>query len=148
MMRVLMVLAAFAPSVVVAADGATLYKRCAACHLPTGAGVPGAYPPLGPDFATMAKKPDGRRYLVLAVIKGVSGPISVGGKPFRSVMPAQAGMSDDDVAEVLNHVAQKIAKAGAGFKPFTDAEVRAVRSGAGTLNASEVGQLHAKAGGK
>ena len=27
-------------------DGATVFKRCAACHLATGAGVPGAYPPL------------------------------------------------------------------------------------------------------
>lgn len=147
-MRALLILAALLPSVAVAADGAALYKRCAACHLPTGAGVPGAYPPLGADFAALTKKADGRRYLVLAVIKGVSGPIVIGGKPFRSVMPAQAGMSDGDVAAVLNHVAVKLAKAGAGFKPFTETEVKAVRAGAGTFNAAQVGQMHAKVGGK
>lgn len=145
-MRRLLLLAALAAAPVSAApDGAAIYKRCAACHLPTGAGVPGAYPPLGADFAKLAGSPAGRRYLVLAVLKGVSGPITVAGKPFSGVMPAQ-GLDDASAAAVLNHVASQIAKAKAA--PFTVAEVAAVRAGGNGLTSSAVGKLHATVGGK
>ncbi|MBB4630988.1 c-type cytochrome [Sphingosinicella soli] len=46
-----------------AADGPALYKRCAACHLASGAGVPGAFPSLKTEPAALAAKPDGRRFL-------------------------------------------------------------------------------------
>ena len=131
-----------------AADGAAIYKRCAACHLPTGAGVPGAFPPLGADFATLVKAPAGRRYAILGVIKGISGPVTVGGKPFRGNMPAQAGLDDDAVAAVLNHVALTIAKVGKGFVAFTPAEVAKVRASGASLNSAAVGQMHGAAGGK
>ncbi len=148
-MRALLMLAALAATpAIAAADGAAIYKRCAACHLPTGAGVPGAFPPLGPDFATLAKAPAGRRYVILGVIKGISGPIIVGGKPYRGVMPAQAGLDDEAVAAVLNHVSVTFAKTGKGAAPFTAGEVAKVRAGAGALNAAGVGALHAAAGGK
>lgn len=148
-MRALILLALIVPGVALAAsDGAALYKRCAACHLPTGAGVPGAFPPLTADFAVLANKPDGRRYLALAVLRGVSGLITVGGKTYRGVMPAQAGMTDADIAAVLNHVAVKLAKAGSGFKPFNEAEIKATRAVGVTMTSAQVGLLHAKAGGK
>ena len=60
-----------------APDGATVFARCAACHTKTGAGVPGAFPPLGPDVRTLATGEAGRRYLALVVTRGVSGPITV-----------------------------------------------------------------------
>ncbi len=49
MMRPLAILLAFAGlagagPATAADDGATIYKRCAACHLANGAGVPGAFP--------------------------------------------------------------------------------------------------------
>lgn len=138
------VLAVAAPALA-APDGAAIYKRCAACHLPTGAGVPGAYPPLGADFAKLASSAPGRRYLILAVLKGVSGPITVAGKPFSGVMPAQS-LDDESAAAVLNHVASKVAKASA--KPFTVAEVSGIRAASAGLTASAVGKLHASAGGK
>ncbi len=131
-----------------AADGAAIYKRCAACHLPTGAGVPGAFPPLGADFAALVKAPAGRRYAILGVIKGISGPITVGGKPYRGVMPAQSGLDDEGIAAVLNHVALVIAKAGKGFVSFAPAEVAKVRATSASLNSAAVGQLHGAAGGK
>jgi mono/diheme cytochrome c family protein len=130
-----------------AADGATLYKKCSACHLPTGAGVPGAYPALASDFLTLAKKPAGRRYLALVVIKGLSGAITVGGKPYRGVMPAQ-GMNDADTAAVLNHVGTVIAKGGKGFKAFSEAEVAAARASGAALTSAQLGVLHAGVGGK
>ena len=130
-----------------APNGASLYNRCAACHTATGKGVPGAYPPLGADFTKMAAKPAGRRYLVLAVTRGLNGPITVEGKPYRGTMPAQSGMDDAAVAAVLNHVGTSIAKAGAKFKPFTAAEVATARASGAKLSGSDVAKLHAAAGG-
>ena len=131
-----------------APDGAQIYGRCAACHTRTGAGVPGAYPPLGADFRTLATTAAGRRYLVLVVIKGVIGPITVDGKPFRGVMPAQTGLDDAAVAAVLNHVGTAIATSGPRFRAFTPREVAGVRAGAGAITPAEVGRLHAAAGGR
>lgn len=130
-----------------APNGAALFARCAACHTATGAGVPGAYPPLGADFRKLAAKPAGRRYLALVVTRGVSGPLTVEGKPYRSVMPAQAGMSDADVAAVLNHVGKVITRQGPAFAPFTPAEVAAARASGAKLTGSDVARLHATVGG-
>jgi mono/diheme cytochrome c family protein len=121
-------------------DGATIYKRCAACHLPNGAGVPGAFPPLKADAAALARTPEGRRYLALTVIRGVSGPITVGGKPFRGTMPAQAGLNDGDVAAVLNHALK-----GSAVKPFLASEIAGFRAGSAALNSAAVGRLRASA---
>jgi len=145
MKRPVLLFALLATPVCAAPDGAAIYKRCAACHLPTGAGVPGAYPPLGADFARLAGSPAGRRYIVLAVLRGVSGPITVAGKPFLGVMPAQ-GLDDASAAAVLNHVATRIAKAKAA--PFTAAEIASVRASGAGVTASAVGKLHATVGGK
>ena len=131
-----------------AADGAAVYGRCAACHTQTGAGVPGVFPPLGEDFRVMAASDAGRLYLALAVTRGISGPIKVGGKPYAGVMPAQATLDDASVAAVLNHVGTEIAKTGPAFKPFAEAEVAALRAGGASLSAQDVGKLHASAGGQ
>ena len=147
-MRRLLLLAALsltATPALAGPDGATIYKRCAACHLPNGAGVPGAFPPLGSDFSKLATSPAGRRYLVLAVLKGVSGPIKVAGKAYGGVMPAQ-GLDDASAAMVLNHVSTQVAKSGA--RPFTTAEIATVRASSAGLTASAVGKLHATVGGK
>lgn len=129
-------------------NGAALYGRCAACHTATGAGVPGAYPPLGVDFRTLAARNEGRRYIALAVIKGLSGPITVEGKSFRGVMPAQSGLDDAAIAAVLNHVGTTITKAGPAFRRFTPAEIGTIRAGGAALSSADVARLHAGAGGK
>lgn len=130
-----------------AANGAALYARCAACHTTTGKGIPGAYPPLGIDFRKLAAKPAGRRYLVLSVTRGLNGPITVEGKPYRGVMPAQTGMDDAALAAVLNHVGTAIATTGPAFRPFTAAEVAKARAGGAKLSGADVAKLHSAAGG-
>lgn len=131
-----------------APDGAALYAKCAACHTKTGAGVPGAFPPLGPDVRTMATTEAGRRYLALVVTRGISGPIKVGGKPYGGVMPAQGAVDDASVAAVLNHVGSEIVKTGPEFKPFSEAEIAATRAGGTALSAQDVGKLRAGVGGQ
>lgn len=140
-------IAALALPAVAAPDGATLFARCAACHTRTGAGVPGAYPPLGADFRALAGKPAGRRYLALAVLRGLSGPLTVEGKTYRGVMPSQ-GLDDASAAAVLNHIGTQIAKSGSSFKPFTGKEIAGYRASGATLSSADVARLHDGAGGK
>lgn len=125
-----------------APDGAAVFARCAACHTPTGAGVPGVFPPLGADFRAQAAKKAGRRYLALAVMKGLTGPLTVGGTTYRGVMPAQAGLDSAAIAAALNHVGTKIARTGPAFKPFTAAEVAGYGARAGALSGADVAKLH------
>lgn len=129
-------------------DGTLIYARCAACHTKTGAGVPGAFPPLGPDVRTMAAIDTGRRYLALVVTRGISGPIKVGGKPYGGVMPAQGALDDASVAAVLNHVGTVIVKDGPAFQPFSAAEITTLRARGTALSAQDVGKLRAAAGGQ
>lgn len=124
-------IASLAPALAGDEAGAAAYQRCAACHLPNGAGVPGAFPALAGRVAHAAGKPEGRDYLVMTVAVGVMGEVDVDGKKIRGIMPAQAGMSDADIAAALNHAAELKpigAEAAASAKPFTASEVSEIRS--------------------
>lgn len=127
-------------------DGAVTYKRCAACHLQTGAGVPGAFPPLGANVRALSQSEKGRRYLATVVIKGVSGPLTIEGKTYRGVMPAQGDLDDVAIAALLDHVVSKVAKGKA--RPFTAAEIATARKSAASLNGPAVGKIRATVGFK
>ena len=74
-------------------------KTCIACHQATGAGIPGAFPPLAKsDYLNK----DVNR-AIKGVVKGLSGPITVNGKKFSGAMPAQA-LSDQQIADALTYV--------------------------------------------
>lgn len=91
-------------------EGERLYQRCAACHLPNGAGVPGAFPPLGPQLSIFAESAAGRTYLVLVVARGLAGALTVDGMTYNGVMPPQAPpMSESEIAAVLNFVIRTFA---------------------------------------
>lgn len=124
-------------------DGAAVYKRCAACHLPTGAGVPGAYPPLGADVRALAGSSAGRRYLILVVTRGVSGPLIVEGKTYRGVMPAQAGLNDAQVAAVLNHITK-----GSSASSFSAGEIAQQRASGSATSPAAVAKVHPGTAGK
>ncbi|WP_416908461.1 MAG: c-type cytochrome [Polymorphobacter sp.] len=122
------------------AGGPALYARCAACHTADGRGVPGAFPPLKANVRWLAAEPEGRRYLQLAIIKGLNGAITVDGRSYRGLMPPQA-LDDDAVAAVLNHIGTEIAAGDPPVQPFTAAEVSAARAGAKDLNGAAVARL-------
>ena len=125
-------------------DGAQVFQRCAACHLPTGAGVPGAYPPLDAHVRALARLPEGRRYLALVVAKGLAGPITVEGKSFRGVMPAQAGLDDAAIAAVLNHVIGTLATGGPAPRAFTPDEVKQARQSGAALGPSDLAMIRGR----
>jgi mono/diheme cytochrome c family protein len=80
--------------------GKTVYtKTCVACHQVTGAGIPGAFPPLAKSDYLNA---DVNR-AIKQVIKGSNIPMTVNGKKYTTAMPPQA-LSDQQVADVLTYV--------------------------------------------
>jgi len=123
-----------------AADGADIYKRCAACHLPDGAGVPGAYPPLAGRMDDMAATEQGRDYLVHVVARGLMGAIEVNGVTYRGVMPAQTGLDNAAIAQVLSFLL-KLGKDNVSSADFTTEEVARLREAKPNLNPRQVRDL-------
>ncbi len=110
-----------------AADGENLYARCAACHLPDGAGIPGVFPPLKDRLDSIATTKLGRDYVVMTVIGGLIGVIEIDGISYRGVMPAQ-GLSDAEIASVLNYIVSSLSTATSeDWQAFSEAEVAAIR---------------------
>lgn len=117
--------AALSQPAVAASDGASLYGPCKACHLATGKGVPGAFPPLKQQIVSFAASDEGRAYLALIVKRGGIGRIKVDGQTYIGAMPAQARLKPGEIATLLNYVATDIA-GGAGVTAFTEEEVDAI----------------------
>lgn len=80
--------------------GKTVYaKTCIACHQENGAGIPNAFPPLaGSDFLNK----DVNRAIDV-ILHGKTGKITVNGKNFDGIMPAQV-LTNEEVANVLSYV--------------------------------------------
>lgn len=74
-------------------------QNCAACHQPTGTGIPGAFPPLaGSDYLAADKM-----RAIGVVINGLQGEVTVNGTVYNSVMPGVM-INDQQVAAVLTYV--------------------------------------------
>ena len=114
------------PRVSRAADpGETVFNTyCAMCHQITGQGVPGQFPRIAGRADQIAKSPKGRQYLCTLVLYGMTGKVTIDGTSFVGVMAPLGQLSDQDLADALNHVMQ-LSKAK--VKPFTAAEVKAQR---------------------
>lgn len=86
-----------------AQDGEQLYGLyCAACHAPDGKGATGgAFPPLaGSEWVHGNPKRS-----VAIILKGLHGPIEVGGKSYNLEMPPQGdALGDDQIVAILNFV--------------------------------------------
>jgi mono/diheme cytochrome c family protein len=134
------------PAVAQAASDADLYKRCAQCHLPSGVGVPGTFPPLDAQLGKIAASPEGRAYLILVATQGLSGQLKVGSQVYRNIMPAQ-NLNAADTATVLNYILNRFSSEGLpqDWKPFTEAEVSEVRAAHAGVKAPGLHQLREKA---
>ena len=95
---------------------------CFACHQPDGKGLPGAFPPLAKSDFLLAD-PD---RAVRIVLKGLSGPVTVNGQTFNSIMPPQeAVLTDAQIADVLTYVTNSWGNTGVAFKAN---QVKAIRN--------------------
>ncbi len=107
-------------------DGAALYtQHCMACHQATGAGIPGAFPPIANHVGELVAAD--RAYPAKLVLFGMMGAIEVQGTTYNGVMPGLAAvLSDADVAGILNHVLtawDDVEVLGDAFEPYAAEEV-------------------------
>ena len=101
---------------------ATYARICAACHQPTGTGLPGTYPPLaGSDY--LASSPPEK--LIGHVLHGLQGPVTVNGNTFNGVMPPMNFLSDAEIAGALTFARSSWGNKLAPVKPD---QVQRVRS--------------------
>jgi len=101
--------------------GQAVYARtCIACHQPTGAGLPPVFPPLaGSEWITKSAS-----IAVRNILHGMTGPVTVKGTTYNSMMPPVAGLSDKDIADVVTYVNNSWGNAG---PVVTEAEVAAIK---------------------
>ena len=109
------------PSAEVMKRGQAVYSRtCIACHQPTGLGIAPVFPPLaGSEWVAMAPS-----VLVRNVLHGMTGPVSVKGTVYTGMMPAVAGLSDGDIADVATYVRNSFGNTGS---VVTEDEVKAIK---------------------
>jgi mono/diheme cytochrome c family protein len=91
-----------APSAAPAPSGAQVFATtCAACHQPTGTGVPEKYPPLaGSEIAAGDEE-----RLIRIVLHGLRGDVEVQGEVFSGDMPGWgASLTNAQIASVLTYV--------------------------------------------
>lgn len=130
------------------AQPSPVFAQCQGCHQPTGAGIPGAFPPLAGHVPEILSAKDGRTVLIQIVLYGMQGPIEAKGAKYNGMMPAFGQLKDEELAGVLNHIATQWGndKALKDFKPFTAAEVKALR--ATKLTSAQVHDARVKLGVK
>lgn len=127
------------------AQGAAVYQQCQGCHQATGAGISGVFPPLAGHVPEILAARGGRQWLIRLMLYGMTGQIRVKGVGYNGAMPAYKQLSDQQLADVLNHISTQWGnKLPAGQRPFTAAEVKAQR--ATVLTAAQVNQARAALG--
>jgi mono/diheme cytochrome c family protein len=101
--------------------GKAVYSRtCIACHQPTGLGLPPVFPPLaGSEWVSKDAS-----IAVRNIVNGMTGPVTVKGVTYTSMMPPVAGLSDKDIADVVTYVNNSWGNAGPSV---TEDEVKAIK---------------------
>ena len=93
---------------------------CAACHQPSGQGLPNVFPPLaGSEYLNADKS-----RAIKIVINGRQGEVIVNGKKFNNSMP-KFPLGDEDIANVLTFVYNSFGNSGLEVQPD---EVQVLRS--------------------
>jgi nitrite reductase (NO-forming) len=95
---------------------------CSACHQGAGQGLPNVFPPLAKsDY--FAKDP---MRIAEVVLRGLSGPVTVNGATYNSVMPPLANLTDDEIANISTYVANSWGNAGGRVTKEQVAKARAL----------------------
>lgn len=79
--------------------GKEVYEgKCGACHQATGAGLPGAFPPLAGDPVALGPADEH----VKIVLKGLNGKV-INGVTYGAAMPAWVQLSNEEIAAVVTY---------------------------------------------
>ena len=69
------------------------------CHLPSGEGIIGTFPPLANSDYLMEKRAES----ISSIKFGLSGEITVNGTKYNGFM-SSLGLTDDEIADVMNYI--------------------------------------------
>jgi len=108
--------------------GKALYQRCAVCHQPDGAGIPGVFPALKGRLAGIVASAEGRDYVTMVLTEGLVATITIDGVRYVGAMPAQQ-LTDTQVANVIQYIATDFGRNAADARQMLSAtDVAAIRS--------------------
>jgi len=128
--------------------GPQIYQQnCVFCHGDNGQGRPGAFPPLAAHASELVKTPEGRTYLINAVLFGMQGPVRVKGITYNGVMPAFGQLTDDQIATVLNYILNAWGNdklLPRDHRPITAPEVSAARNVAEKPTPQQIGSIRSR----
>jgi nitrite reductase (NO-forming) len=73
---------------------------CSTCHQPNGEGMAGVFPPLAKSdyIATDPKR------VADIILHGMTGPVTINGQDYNSVMPPMSQLTDDEIANIGTYV--------------------------------------------
>lgn len=94
---------------------------CLACHQADGSGVPNLNPPLIATTWVSGSKTT----LIEMILKGSKGRVEIDGETFHNTMPAQAHLTDQQIADVLTFIRNSFGNKASAVTP---AEVKIIRS--------------------
>lgn len=94
---------------------------CLACHQADGSGVPNLNPPLIATTWVSGSKAT----LIEMILKGSKGQVEIDGETFHNTMPAQAHLTDQQIADVLTYIRKSFGNKASAVTP---AEVKSIRS--------------------
>ncbi|HYJ40519.1 MAG TPA: copper-containing nitrite reductase [Steroidobacteraceae bacterium] len=102
--------------------GEVLFKgTCSACHQENGAGIENVFPPLAKSDYLLAS----RKRAIGVALNGLTGPVTVNGVSYNSVMPPMSQLNDDEIANILTFTLNSWGNNGG---VVTSAEVKAERA--------------------
>ena len=113
----------------IAVDGEEIYMtRCMSCHMQSGEGVQGVFPPLAESEHVNGDK----GVLIRMILHGLRGEVVVNGVTYNGMMPPWGGFLDDtQVAEVITFIRANFGNDG---DAVTADEVAKVRASVGERN--------------
>ena len=104
------------------ADGAKVYATvCSACHLASGEGVPGVFPPVVESEWVTGDESK----LIKIILHGVMGEMMVNGEVYSGMMPPWGGvLSDAEVAAVATYMRSNFGNEAPAVETATVARIR------------------------
>lgn len=123
--------------------GKNVYAQvCAACHQPTGLGLPPAFPPLvGSEWVAGSEE-----RLIRILLHGLQGPIKVKGTEFNGAMPAVGpgsgyNLNPQKVAAVLTFVRKEWGGIDTPVSPEKIVEIRSKEGSRAPMTAGELEKI-------
>ncbi len=102
--------------------GSVLFKgTCSTCHQSNGEGLANVFPPLAKSDVLV----DSPQRAIEVVLNGLTGPVTVNGANYDSVMPPMSQLNDDEVANILTYVMSSWGNNGPQITAKQVADVRA-----------------------